>query len=274
MEYGLKTSQPGAGYRELAGAWQAAERAGFTSAWIYDHLTALGDPTQPTLEAWTLLAALATQTSTLRIGVLVTDNTLRHPALLAREAVTVDHVSDGRLEVGLGAGNPRSEVDYRGYGLHDQPIGERISRLGEACRVLLDLWTQESVDFHGRYYRLTEARPAIWPVQQPHPPLWIGGSGDRVLRITARYADGWNYTGPLDRFPDAVTRLRAAQAEAGRDPATLRVSAQFFLGDKTPGDIRDEVARYEAAGADLLMAIIERPYTPDAVERAAAVLMR
>ena len=273
MEFGLKTAQPGAGYRELVDAWQAAEHAGFTSAWIYDHLTALGDPTQPTLEAWTLLAALATQTSTLRIGVLVTDNSLRHPGLLAREAVTVDHISQGRLEVGLGAGNPRSEIDYRSYGLHDQPLGERIGRLGEACRVLRALWTEESVDFTGRYYHLTEARPAIWPVQHPHPPLWIGGSGDRVLRITARYADAWNYTGPLDRFPEAVGRLRAALADAGRDPATLRVSAQFFLGDKTLATIRDEVARYEEAGADLLMAIIERPYAPDAVERAAAVLL-
>ena len=274
MEFGLKTAQPGASYRELAEAWRAAERGGFTSAWIYDHLTALGDQTRPTLEAWTLLAALATQTSTLRIGVLVTDNSLRHPALLAREAVTVDHISDGRLEVGLGAGNPRSEIDYRSYGLHEQPIGERIGRLGEACRVLRALWTREAVDFSGHYYHLSDARPAIWPLQRPHPPLWIGGSGDRVLRITARYADGWNFTGPLDRFSDAVGKLRAALAEAGRDPAALRVSAQFFLGDKTLATIRDEVSRYEEAGADLLMAIIEPPYSPDAVERAAAVLLR
>lgn len=273
MEFGLKTAQPGASYRELVEAWQAAERGGFTSAWIYDHLTALGDPTQPTLEAWTLLAALATQTTTLRIGVLVTDNSLRHPALLAREAVTVDQISEGRLDVGLGAGNPRSEIDYRAYGLHDQPLGERIGRLGEACRVLRALWTRESVDFDGRYYQLKDARAEIRPVQRPLP-LWIGGSGDRVLRITARYADGWNYTGPLDRFPDAVSRLRAALAAAGRDPAAVRVSAQFFLGDKSLGVIRDEVARYEEAGADLLMAIVERPFTPDSVERAAALLLR
>ncbi len=151
VSFGLKTSQPGASFEQLLEIWSAAERCGFTSAWIYDHLTALGDQTQPTLEAWTLLSALVARTDKIRVGVLVTDNALRHPAMLAREAVTVDQISGGRLEFGIGAGNPRSEIDYRGYGITASPIGERISKLDEACQIYKALWTQKAVSFDGRY---------------------------------------------------------------------------------------------------------------------------
>jgi probable F420-dependent oxidoreductase len=273
VSFGLKTSQPGATFAELLEIWTAAERCGFTSAWIYDHLTALGDQSQPTLEAWTLLAALAARTERIRIGVLVTDNALRHPAMLAREAVTVDQISGGRLEFGIGAGNPRSEIDYRSYGITASPIGERISKLDEACQVLKMLWTEESASFSGRFYQLRDAKPAIWPVQKPHPPLWIGGSGDRVLRITARYADGWNFTGPIERFCERADYLRSQLSRYGRDAGDMQMSAQFFLRGKSEQQIKDEVAAYVEAGATTLMAIIETPYTVDAVERAASVLM-
>ncbi len=273
ISFGIKTSQPGASYQELLQIWTAAERCGFTSAWIYDHLTALGDQTQPTLEAWTLLAALAARTERIRLGVLVTDNALRHPAMLAREAVTVDQISDGRLEFGIGAGNPRSEIDYRSYGITSSPIGERISKLDEACKVFKALWTEESVTFSGSYYQLQDARPAIWPVQKPHPPLWIGGSGDRVLRITARHADGWNFTGPIERFAERSGYLRSQLARYGRNPDDMQMSAQFFLRGKSAEQVREEVATYAEAGATTLMAIIDSPYTVAAVEAAAEILM-
>ena len=234
VSFGIKTSQPGASFEELLEIWQAAETAGFDSAWIYDHLTALGDQTQPTLEAWTLLSALAARTERIRVGVLVTDNVLRHPAMLAREAVTVDQISHGRLDFGIGAGNPRSEIDYASYGITQSPIGERISRLNEACQIFTALWTQESVSFSGRFYQLQDARPAIWPVQKPHPPLWIGGGGDRVLRITARYADGWNFTGPIDRFAERADYLRTQLVRYSREPDSVKMSAQFFLRGKSP----------------------------------------
>ena len=273
INLGIKTAQPGTSFGELLEIWAAADACGFESAWIYDHLTALGDQTQPTMEAWTLLAALAARTERIRIGVLVTDIALRHPAMLAREAVTVDRISGGRLEFGIGAGNPRSEIDYRSYGITESPIGERISKLDEACQILKALWTQESVTFEGRFYQLHEAKPFIGPVQQPHPPLWIGGSGDRVLRITARYADGWNYTGPLDRFAERADYLRSQLDRYGRDRRTFKMSAQFFLRGKSDREIREDVARYVEGGATTLMAIIETPYTVSAVEEAARILM-
>jgi alkanesulfonate monooxygenase SsuD/methylene tetrahydromethanopterin reductase-like flavin-dependent oxidoreductase (luciferase family) len=258
---GLKSAQPGASYQELAAAWKAAEEAGFVSGWIYDHLTALGDQTQPSLEAWTLLAALATQTSKLRLGVMVTDNSLRHPAMLARESVTVDQISGGRLEVGLGAGNPRSEIDYQMYGFQVGGIGERISRLAEACQVLKLLWTEEEASFSGKYYTLDHARPYIRPVQQPNPPLVIGGKGDRTLRIVARYADAWNYVGPFEGFPDAVARLRATCERVGRDLGTLRLTAQFPANEGSGEQLRETVQQYQEAGAQELMATISPPYT-------------
>lgn len=263
---GLKSAQPGATFQELATAWRAAEDAGFVSGWIYDHLTALGDPTLPSLEPWTLLAALATQTKTLRLGVMVTDNSLRHPAMLAREAVTVDQISGGRLEFGIGAGNPRSESDYQMYGFKVGGIGERISRLAEACQVFEMLWTQEEASFSGRYYTLDHARPYIFPVQQPHPPLLIGGKGDRTLRLTARYADAWNYVGPFEGFPDAVQRLRAACERVGRDVSTLRLTAQFPANEGSAEQLRETVRQYEEAGAQELMATISLPFTPEKVE--------
>ncbi len=273
VSFGIKTSQPGTTFGELLEIWTAAERCGFESAWIYDHLTALGDQSQPTLEAWTLLSALAARTERIRVGVLVTDNVLRHPAMLAREAVTVDQISGGRLDFGIGAGNPRSEIDYRSYGITASPIGERISRLNEACQVFKALWTQESVSFDGRFYRLDNARPAIWPTQQPHPPIWIGGSGDRVLRITARYADGWNFTGPIERFAERADYLRSQLERYGRKTEDVQFSAQFFMRGKSVEAIREEIARYTEAGATKLMAIIETPYSVAAVEEAARVLM-
>ena len=273
VSFGLKTSQPGASFDELLEIWTAAERCGFTSAWIYDHLTALGDQNQPTLEAWTLLAALAARTQRIRIGVLVTDNALRHPAMLAREAVTVDQISGGRLEFGIGAGNPRSEIDYQSYGITSSPIGERISKLDEACQVFKALWTQETVSFDGRFYHLDGAKPAIHPAQKPHPPIWVGGGGDRVLRITARYADGWNFTGALDRFKERSDYLRSQLTRYGRSHQEMQMSAQFSLRGKSDEQIREEVKQYVEAGATTLMTIIETPYTVAAVERAANVLM-
>ncbi|HET7036851.1 MAG TPA: LLM class flavin-dependent oxidoreductase [Thermomicrobiaceae bacterium] len=261
LPIGIKTSQPGATFAELAAAWRAADECGFAAGWIYDHLTALGDPNAPTLECWTLLAALATQTRRLRLGVLVTDNALRHPAMLAREAVTVDQISGGRLEMGLGAGNPRSEPDYRAYGIPAGSLGERISRLGESCRVLKLLWTEEEASFSGRYYQLDHARPAIWPLQRPHPPITIGGKGDRVLRVTARYADRWNYIGPFEGFVEAVARLRATCEQVGRDIATLTLTAQISVDDQSPTQARETIARYQEAGAQMLIAGLPLPYT-------------
>lgn len=269
VTFGIKTAQPGATFEELLAFWRTAEQIGFRSAWLHDHLTPLPDHSLPSLEAWTLLSALAARTSRIRVGVLVTDNSLRHPGMLAREAVTVDRISRGRLEFAIGAGNPRSIIDYQGYGITTSSTGERISKLEESLQIFKALWTQESVTFQGRFYRLEEARPAIWPVQQPHPPIWIGGSGNRVLRLTARHADAWNFTGPRERFAERVIYLKEYMERIGRDPAGFPISAQFEVEGKSVDHLRAEVEAYVNAGATTLMAIYHAPFSVDDLEPAA-----
>src|SRR5262249_49757338 len=180
----------------------------------------------------------------------------------------VDRTGGGRLEVGLGAGSPMSEADSRAYGIPFGAMGERIGRLGEVCRILRLLWLEPSVSFSGRYYRLEDARPVARPVQQPGPPLWVGGGSERVLRIAARHTGSCTSPGRAERFPELPARLRTLCAELGRDPATLRLSAQFFLRDRPAAEVRADLDRYEQAGADGAMAVINLPYTEAEVERA------
>jgi alkanesulfonate monooxygenase SsuD/methylene tetrahydromethanopterin reductase-like flavin-dependent oxidoreductase (luciferase family) len=269
VNFGIKTAQPGATFEELLAFWTAAEQIGFRSAWLHDHLTPLPDHSLPSLEAWTLLSALAARTEKIRLGVLVTDNSLRHPGMLAREAVTVDLISHGRLEFAIGAGNPRSIVDYQGYGITTSSTGERISKLEESLQIFKALWSRESVTFQGRFYQLEEARPAIRPLQQPHPPIWIGGSGNRVLRLTARHADAWNFTGPRERFAERVTYLKEYMERIGRDSTGFPISAQFEVEGKTADQQRADVEAYVSAGATTLMAIFHAPLDLADLETAA-----
>jgi alkanesulfonate monooxygenase SsuD/methylene tetrahydromethanopterin reductase-like flavin-dependent oxidoreductase (luciferase family) len=273
---GIKASQQHATIDETRRLWRAADDGGFDSCWAFDHLVPMGRVRSGDIfEAWTLLAAMAEATSRIRIGAAVTSNLYRHPALLAKMAVTVDHVSGGRLDVGLGAGG--DEVADPKFGLPAFPARERIGRLDEACQVLTHLWTEESTTFKGDYYRLEDAPCEPKPIQSPLPPLWLGSSGERYgLRVVARHADVWlnanlnfddvdelvRLSGVLDRHCDAI----------GRNPATIRRAVQFRM----PGSY-DETAqaidRYVRAGfTDLLL----MPYVggADAVLEAAEWLPR
>src|SRR5207244_3550580 len=158
---------------------QAAASPTFTGLWLFDHFIALGDdPTRPCLEGWTLLAALAALTSRLRLGVMVTGNGYRHPAVLAKMAATVDITSNGRLDFGIGAG--WHEPEYKAYGIPFPSAADRIRAMGEACELTKLLWTQDSANFNGRYYTLTEARCDPKPIQKPYPPFTIGGQGEQL----------------------------------------------------------------------------------------------
>ena len=227
MRYGIKLSQ-NATIEELRAVWRVADDAGFDHCWCMDHLATLGTQDDgPIFEAWTLLAGMAVATSRTRIGCMVTSNTYRHPAVLAKAAVTVDHLSGGRLEFGLGAG--WAENEHTMLGLPFGTRGDRADWLEEACQVIRSLWTEQRTSFDGNHYQLTEAVAEPKPVQQPHPPIWIGGSGrQRTLRITARYADVWNAAGGS---PDEVAEVSAVLdqrcAEVGRDPAQIRRSVQI-----------------------------------------------
>jgi len=208
--------------------WKAADDAGFDQLWNSDHLAktpSSGDPTGPILDGWMALAAMAEATKRIRVGVLVTGNLYRHPALLAKMAVTVDHVSNGRLEVGLGTAWNQDEFTRLGMPFAEPP--ERARRLDEACRVLKALWTQERATYSGRFYQLKDAIAEPKPVQKPHPPIVIGGRGPLVtMRAAARHAQGWNTSGSrgYEADAEAVKILDEHCAKLGRDPKTLRRS--------------------------------------------------
>ena len=250
MEYALSTAPQHVEWAELLAVWQAADEApAIHSAWLFDHFYPIfSDPTGPCLEGWTALAALAAATRRIRLGVLVTANVHRHPAVLANMCATVDVVSGGRLEIGLGAGWNAQECDA--YGLPLFGVRERLERMDEAAQVLRLLLTQETSSYDGRYYRLVDARCEPKPVQAPMPPLGIGGSGERrTLRTVARFADHWNYSGgDAEELRAKLDVLRRHCDEVGRDVDEIVVSASVSLFDGVSAGLRaaDEMA---AAGA-------------------------
>ena len=216
------------GWRELLQlAQELDQHSGFSSLWIADALIANGPPDEPRLETWSALAAIAQATSRLRLGTMVSGNVYRHPAVLAKMVTTIDHISNGRVELGIGAGWP---CENRRYGIEFGTRRERAERLDEAVQVIKLLWTQDRPTFEGRYYRL-DAPPYSPPnIQQPHPPILIGGGSDAILRTIAKYADAAN---PMGDVAQSFAKIDAYCAEAGRDPASIRrtLEIQLFLHD-------------------------------------------
>jgi F420-dependent oxidoreductase-like protein len=255
MRYGLKLSQ-NATIDQLRAVWRVADEAGFDHCWCMDHLATLGTRDDgPIFEAWALLAGMAVATTRTRIGCMVTGNTYRHPALLAKAAVTVDHLSGGRLEFGLGAG--WAENEHTMLGLPFGTKGDRADWLEEACQVIRSLWTEQRTSFHGDRYQLTGAIAEPKPVQQPHPPIWIGGWGrQRTLRITARYADVWNAAGGS---PEEVAEVSAVLdrrcVEIGRDPAQIRRSVQIRVPEAND-DLLSLAESYHAVGVTEIVLIL------------------
>jgi F420-dependent oxidoreductase-like protein len=228
LRFGVQAFQQNVELDGYAALWRRAEELGLEWASVYDHfLPVFADPAGPCFEGPTLLAALATQTRSIRCGILVAGNTYRHPAVLANVAATLDHVSHGRLELGLGAG--WFEPEHRQYGIPFPPVRERLAALREAAIVIRSLWTEEETTLAGRHYTLTRARCEPKPVQRPHPPLWIGGTGERVLlRVVAELADGWNSLPVAVEDYERLARALAAHcAELGRDPGEIRRSLIF-----------------------------------------------
>jgi alkanesulfonate monooxygenase SsuD/methylene tetrahydromethanopterin reductase-like flavin-dependent oxidoreductase (luciferase family) len=203
------------------------------------------------MEAWTLLAGLAASTETIRLGPLVTGVTYRPPSILATEVVTVDHVSAGRVELGIGAAWFQQE--HEELGIRFGGPGERISRLEEAVEVLTGLMTGRDVSFDGRYYRLRRATYRPLPVQRPYPPLWIGGSGERrMLPLVARRADVWHAFGSVRELARKSQLVDRLAEEAGRDPASIGRSTSLSLSE--PWDVvRRRADALRDAGFDILI---------------------
>lgn len=224
IRFSIQTPIEGATFDALARHWQAAERLGYDSAWLDDHFYGVLTPqSDDSLECWTLMAALARETSTLRFGTLVVCNNYRHPPLLAKMASSVDHISKGRLEFGLGAG--WYEQEYTAYGYDFPPVGVRLRQLDEALQICKRMWTEERATFHGRHYRVENAWCNPKPLQKPHPPIMIGGGGEKVLlRIVAQHADRWNFGGSVDEFRVKLPILESHCRTVGRDFESIEKS--------------------------------------------------
>jgi alkanesulfonate monooxygenase SsuD/methylene tetrahydromethanopterin reductase-like flavin-dependent oxidoreductase (luciferase family) len=239
LSFGVKTSQMGLSYEQILTTWREADQIPvFEHAWLWDHMVPLrGDVTGAALEAWTLLPALAAQTSRLRLGVIVTSNRLRSPTLLAKMAATVDIVAAGRLVFGIGAGGSRvagenpAVREYEAYGVPLVSPGEAVRDLAQTCEIVRRMWTEDApFDFDGPSLRLKGAICEPKPVQRPHPPIMIGGSGDRMLRVVAEYADIWNYPGPPSpEFRQRDQVLKEHCAAIGRDSSDIRRSMQTIV---------------------------------------------
>lgn len=224
LRFSVQTPVEGTTFAALARHWQRAEELGYDSAWLDDHFYSVTGPgSDDSLECWTLMAALARETSRLRFGTLVACTSYRPPPLLAKMASTLDHVSDGRLEFGLGAG--WFEHEYRAYGYDFPAIGTRLQQLEEALRICTALWTEERATFSGRHYRIDNAWCNPKPLQRPHPPITVGGGGEKVLlRLVARYADRWNFGGTVEAFRQKTALLEGHCAAVGRAPSAIEKS--------------------------------------------------
>lgn len=224
IRFSIQTPLEGASFAALARHWQAAERLGYDSVWLDDHFYGVVTPPwDDALECWTLMAALARETSTIRLGTLVACNNYRHPPLVAKMACSLDHISNGRLEFGLGAG--WFEQEYVGYGYDFPPMGTRLRQLEEALHICTLMWTEESATFTGRHYRVHQAWCNPKPVQKPYPPIMIGGGGEKVLlRIVARYANRWNFGGSVAEFRHKLPVLDSHCRAVGRNPAEIEKS--------------------------------------------------
>lgn len=264
---------PSQAFGDVLRLTEHVERTGWDGVWYADHfMPNTTDTSTPWPEAWITLAALGARVPRLRIGTLVAGNTYRHPAVLAKMAATLDHITEGRVVLGIGSG--WQENEHRQYGIPFYTVAERLQRLDEACQVIKKLFTEREASFDGRYYQLDRASLEPKPVQQPLP-LLIGGGGERVtLRITARYADEWNVWGTPEILAQKMAVLDGHCRDIGRDPAQIKRTAValLFMSDDagylermrgakiqqphligTPDEIRDRVARYRELGVDELI---------------------
>jgi alkanesulfonate monooxygenase SsuD/methylene tetrahydromethanopterin reductase-like flavin-dependent oxidoreductase (luciferase family) len=266
--FGILTAPQQVPYDEVLRVWREADSIpAIEHAWLFDHLMPIGgDPAGPIFEGWTLLSALAAQTERLRLGLLVTSNRFRPPAMLAKIATTVDIVSGGRLDFGIGAGSrpslPAARREYDAHGLPYLDATEAVESLAEACTIMRRLWTSaEPFDFHGGRHQLTGAFSNPKPVQRPHPPILIGGRSLATLRVVAEHADIWNHTG--EDLDDAVSRsalLDRYCVEIGRDPSAITRSIHLPVSYDDPAVTRDAVAKAVSAGFGHVILSLPAPY--------------
>jgi alkanesulfonate monooxygenase SsuD/methylene tetrahydromethanopterin reductase-like flavin-dependent oxidoreductase (luciferase family) len=268
VRFGIGTAPQLVSYDDILRVWREADLLPqIEHAWLFDHLLPIaGDRTGPVFEGWTLLSAMAAQTQRLRLGLLVTSNRFRPPAMLAKIATTVDIVSGGRLDFGIGAGSrpsmPAARREYDAHGIEYRDFGYSVAALDEAITLIKRLWTEpEPFDFAGDLVRVTGAFGNPKPVQSPYPPIMIGGRSKQTLQVVARHADLWNIGG-VD-LEDAVARSRLLDAycrEIGRDPHAITRSLHVPVSYDKPDATRDGISRAVEAGFTHLALGLPSPY--------------
>jgi len=271
---------PAAGhpYAELRDFAREAERVGIESFWVSDHFFGgpVGVPDRDCLEAFTLLAALARETTRIRLGVLVAAAQYRNPALLAKIVAGVDQMSGGRFEFGIGAGWKAEE--YSAYGYEFPSAGARVEQLKDTLEICRRMWTSDRATYHGKHYRIDDAVCAPKPAQHPHPPIWVGGSGPRVMRLAARYADGFDLGrhGPAgaplseEEMTAALAEVRSICEEARRDrPIALShwVSTEFGAEEESQRLLFERISAYQRAGLDRLLLAFPRDHAGEMIRR-------
>ncbi len=274
ITFGICTDQADP-YPVLAKRWRYFEELVFDSIWDCDHFLRPSDPSGPYFEGWTLLAALAAETERIRVGVLVGSNTFRHPALLAQEAITIDHISDGRLEFGFGAGWFVEEHDRFGIPF-DRPA-VLVDRFAEAVEIIDALLRGERVTHEGRHYQLRDALLRPRPLQSPRPPFTLGAHRARMLAICARYADRWNSFGTVEQMAERNRRLDQACRRIGRDPSEIVRSFYGWASNMAAQGLPDAwesvdafcevVGRYAQAGVNEFIMDQPRPEQYRTAER-------
>jgi alkanesulfonate monooxygenase SsuD/methylene tetrahydromethanopterin reductase-like flavin-dependent oxidoreductase (luciferase family) len=266
--FGIMTAPSQVEYDDVLRAWREADDIPeIEHAWLFDHLLPIfGETAGSMYEGWTLLSALAAQTHRLRVGLLVTSNRFRPPAMLAKIATTVDIVSGGRLDFGIGAGSrpslPMARREYEAHGLPFHDFSHSVESLAEALTVIRRLWTEtEPFDFTGTHVQLTGAFGSPKPVQRPHPPILVGGRSAALLRVVAKHADMWNIPG--HDIDDAISRsvlLDRYCAEIGRDPASITRSIHLSVSYDRPDVTREEIGRAIDGGFNHVVLGLSNPY--------------
>ncbi len=265
--FGIQTIQTWT-WQEMLERWAWFEDLGWDSLWLPDHFVPTARPDGPMFEAWTLLAALATKTTKARLGVLVSSNTFRHPALLAKQAVTIDHISNGRMELGVGAGWFADEHEM--FGLDFPKIGELVERYAEAIDLLDRYLSGDQTTFEGEYYTLRSAynRPA--PVQKPRMPLMLGAHGPRMIDLVSRYADTWNSRGTPEEMRERNQRMDEACIRNDRDPCAIKRSMLYVVAqmpEEQPWDSTDAFADFVGRFTDAgVQEFIFQPPPPDRLD--------
>jgi alkanesulfonate monooxygenase SsuD/methylene tetrahydromethanopterin reductase-like flavin-dependent oxidoreductase (luciferase family) len=277
----IATAPQQVSYHDVLRVWKEADAIPqIEHAWLFDHLLPIGgDPNGPIFEGWTLLSALAAQTERLRLGLLVTSNRFRPPAMLAKIAATVDVVSDGRLDFGIGVGSrpnpPAARREYPAYGLPYRDFPDAVGSLAEACTVIRRLWSEdEPFDFDGTYIQLTGAFCNPKPVQRPYPPFMIGGRTTATLRVVAGHADLWNIPGgDLDDCIRRSAVLDRLCGEIGRDPASITRSIHLRVSYDSPGATRDAIRNAIDAGFGHIVLGLPAPFPDNAARWVASELI-